>query len=217
MGASEESDPASARPSLGARLRTTATSLFVASLFAVFAYISFVTFQTTGRFQMLIISVQESLIVFLVVTRRPTIDESHAPFDWVIAVAGTAAPLLQRPGTLLVPILQPIGVSFQILGASLSVIAATSLARSFGIVAANRGVQTDGLYRFVRHPLYGSYLISYFGFLLGNVSVANVILIALTCLCHYLRAAAEERVLLRDPEYQTYAARVRSRFVPYLF
>ncbi len=91
--------------------------------------------------------------------------------------------------------------------------AVISLGRSFGIVAANRGVRTTGFYRFVRHPLYGSYLVGYLGFLLGNLSIWNVSLIVLTVLCQYARARAEERVLLQDPAYQAYAQQVRYRFI----
>ena len=105
----------------------------------------------------------------------------------------------------------------QIIGTVLATIAVASLGRSFGIVAANRGVRTTGFYRFVRHPLYGSYMVSYFGFLLGNLSLWNVALIVITILCQYARAVAEERILLQDPAYQAYASQVRYRFIPYVF
>jgi protein-S-isoprenylcysteine O-methyltransferase Ste14 len=102
-------------------------------------------------------------------------------------------------------------------GALLATLAVISLGRSFGIVAANRGVRTTGFYRFVRHPLYGSYMISYLGFLVGNLSILNVLLVFLTVLCQYARAVAEERILLQDPAYRAYAQRVHYRFIPYIF
>ena len=40
-------------------------------------------------------------------------------------------------------------------------------------------------------------------------------LIAATSLCHYLRAVAEERILLDDPEYRAYASSVSCRFIPH--
>jgi protein-S-isoprenylcysteine O-methyltransferase Ste14 len=73
------------------------------------------------------------------------------------------------------------------------------------------------LYRFVRHPLYGSYAIGYLGFLLGNPTLLNIALIAVTFACQYLRAVAEERVLARDPAYQEYMRKVRYRFIPLIF
>jgi protein-S-isoprenylcysteine O-methyltransferase Ste14 len=185
-------------------------------LFALFAYAAFTSWRTTGHVQSLILAFQELLMVGLAITRRPSVDETRAPWDWLIAFVGTAAPLLQRPG-LTLPALEPFGLALQLVGTLLATIAVASLGRSFGIVAANRGVRTSGFYRFVRHPLYGSYMVGYFGFLLGNLSIQNIVLICLTILCQYARAVAEERILLRDPEYQSYARRVRYRFIPYLF
>ncbi len=133
-----------------------------------------------------------------------------------MALIGTAAPLLQRAGITL-PALEPIGLVLQAIGTLLATFAVISLGRSFGIIAANRGVRTTGFYRFVRHPLYGSYMIGYLGFLLGNLSFWNVSLIVLTVLCQYARAVAEERILLQDPAYQAYVQWVRYRFIPYIF
>src|SRR5262249_24766110 len=137
-------------------------------------------------------------------------------WDWAVGVIGTSAPLLQRPGVP-VPGLEPVGLALQLAGALLATIAVISLGRSSGIIAANRGVRTSGFYRFVRHPLYGSYMVSYLGFLLGNVSIWNISLVVLTVLCQYARAVAEERVLLQDPAYQAYVQQVRYRFIPYIF
>lgn len=205
-----------ARPATGVRLRMAASNVLVGVLFAIFAYAAFSNWRQTGHAQMLLMALLESLIVGLVITRNPSVDESRSPWDWAVALLGTCAPLLQRPG-LALPALEPLGLTLQVAGALLAVVAVLSLGRSFGIVAANRGVRTAGFYRFVRHPLYGSYLVSYLGFLLGNLSPANVALIALTVACQYARAVAEERILLRDPAYQEYAARVRYRFIPYVF
>lgn len=203
-------------PTLAVRLRSAASNVVVGGLFAIFAYASFLNWQQTGRLQMLLLALLESLIVGMVITRSHSTDESRSPWDWIVALLGTCAPLLQRPGLALAT-LEPLGFVLQIIGTLLAVAAVLSLGRSFGIVAANRGVRTVGFYRFVRHPLYGSYLVSYLGFLLGNLSVANVVLILITIACQYARAIAEERILLRDPAYQAYAARVRYRFLPYIF
>jgi protein-S-isoprenylcysteine O-methyltransferase Ste14 len=191
--------------------------VFISVLFTLFAYTSFITWREQGSIQMLLLAIQESIIVVLVVTRRRSREINTAWWDRFIAIAGTAAPLLQRPAEVLSPLLQQIGVTIQIASVIMSTIALLSIGRSFGIVAANRGVRTGGLYRFVRHPIYGSYVIGYIGFLLGNPSILNVLLIAVTFACQYLRAVAEERVLARDPEYQAYMQRVRYRFIPFIF
>jgi protein-S-isoprenylcysteine O-methyltransferase Ste14 len=192
-------------------------NVLISTLFALFAYVGFITWREQGSIQMLLLAIQESIIVVLIVTRRRSREINTAWWDRLIAIAGTAAPLLQRPAESFSPLLQEIGVAIQIIGVILSIIAILSIGRSFGIVAANRGVRTGGLYRFVRHPIYGSYVIGYVGFLLGNPSILNALFIAVTFACQYLRAVAEEHVLARDPEYQAYMQHVRYRFIPFIF
>jgi len=201
---------------LAVRIRVVLTNVLIGALFALFAYAAFMNWQRTGQVQMLLLAFQELLIVVLAITRHRSIEESHSAWDWLVALVGTGAPLLQRQG-LALPALVPVGLVLQVVGTFLATVAVISLGRSFGIVAANRGVRTSGFYRFVRHPLYGSYMVGYLGFLLGNLSIPNILLIVLTISCQYARAVAEERILLRDPAYQSYVQQVRYRFIPYIF
>jgi protein-S-isoprenylcysteine O-methyltransferase Ste14 len=216
MTHSSTNPPARKFVSLAARLQFIGSNILLGVLFAFFAYAAFQNWRNTGHVQSLILAFQELLIVGLAITRHHSIVESRSLWDWSVALLGTAAPLLQRPDPTL-PVLEPIGLALQIVGTALATIAVASLGRSFGIVAANRGVRTTGFYRYVRHPLYGSYLVGYLGFLLGNLSVWNIALISITVLCQYARAVAEERILLQDPIYQAYAQQVRYRFIPYIF
>ena len=64
-----------------------------------------------------------------------------------------------------------VGLAVQVAGKAV-------LGRSFGAVAANRGVVTAGPYRWVRHPIYLGYLISHAGFILTNFSVRNTLIYA---------------------------------------
>jgi protein-S-isoprenylcysteine O-methyltransferase Ste14 len=214
-----------------ARLRFIGSNILIGVLFAFFAFAAFMSWRRNGHIQSLVLAFQELLIVGLAITRHHSVAESRSAWDWLVASLGTAAPLLQRPAPTVVgdsvsllqqplitaPLLESIGLVLQIMSAILATVAVISLGRSFGIVAANRGVRTSGFYRFVRHPLYGSYMVGYLGFLLGNLSIWNVALIAITILCQYARAVAEERILLEDPLYQAYAQQVRYRFIPYIF
>jgi protein-S-isoprenylcysteine O-methyltransferase Ste14 len=198
-------------------LREIAINVILGALFAIFAYAAFLSWRNSGHVQMLLLAAQECIIVGLVILRRRTREVSTSWWDRLVAVLGTAAPLLQRAAPTDILALEWAGTSVQILGTALSLFATISLGRSFGIVAANRGVRTTGFYHFVRHPLYGSYAIGYLGFLLGNPSILNGILIATAFACQYLRAVAEERILARDPAYQAYMQKVRYRFIPYIF
>jgi protein-S-isoprenylcysteine O-methyltransferase Ste14 len=213
------------------RLQFLGSNILLGVLFAFFAFGAFSSWRETGHIQSLILAFQELLIVGLAITRHHSIAESRSAWDWIVALVGTAAPLLQRPAPttsegmlstlqqplIAAPALESAGLILQIVSAALATLAVISLGRSFGIVAANRGVRTMGFYRFVRHPLYGSYMVGYLGFLLGNLSVWNIAMIVITILCQYARAVAEERILLQDPVYQDYARQVRYRFIPFIF
>jgi protein-S-isoprenylcysteine O-methyltransferase Ste14 len=211
------STPQQQRSDIARNISEILINVLLGVLFTVFAYAAFLSWRDGGHPQMLLLAIQEGIIVGLVVIRRRVRDASIAWWDRVVAIAGTAAPLLQRAEPTSIIGLELAGSALQLAGIGLSLFATISLGRSFGIVAANRGVRTMGLYRFVRHPLYGSYAVSYLGFLLGNPSIWNFAMIATAVLCQYLRATAEERVLMRDPEYQAYMERVRFRFFPYIF
>lgn len=207
-------------PATSSRVRILGTNLLLAVLFALFAYQGLLHWQQTGRLHALIFAAHEAILVILVITRREAVTETRSVKDWFVAVVGSAAPLLQRPITKMpdvIAFLGPVALTLQIVGASLTILAALSLGRSYGVVAANRGVKTDGMYRFVRHPIYGSYFIGYLGFFLANPSIRNGAMLALTLIFQVWRAVAEEGVLMHDPEYKEYATRVRRRFIPYVF
>jgi protein-S-isoprenylcysteine O-methyltransferase Ste14 len=96
-------------------------------------------------------------------------------------------------------------------------VALTSLGRSFGIVAANRGIKRFGLYAWVRHPLYAGELIFFPGFILASFSPSNLT-ICLGIVCGLMiRSRVEERHLGQDPEYRAYMEAVPYRFFPGLF
>lgn len=209
-------DQVSQPPAPSRAVRTIVENVTLGVFFTIFAIAAFQSWRSTGAVQMLLLALQETLIIGLAVTRRRPRETSDSWWDITIALVGTAMPLLQRPGGVQLELLRDIGIGFQVLGTALSLYATWSLGRSFGVVAANRGVQTKGLYRVVRHPLYASYLVGYIGFILGNLSALNILVIGLAVVCQVLRAQSEERVLRRDPAYVAYAERVRHRFIPFV-
>ena len=108
-------------------------------------------------------------------------------------------------------------LAVQIAGMAISLTGLFSLNQSFGIVAANRGVKRGGLYRFIRHPIYAGYFLSFGAFLLQNVTLFNVIIYVTFVILELLRVEAEERVLSRDPSYAGYSLQTRWRIVPLLY
>lgn len=150
-------------------------------------------------------------VVLLLLNRRGEAASDIYPV--AIAFIGTGVALLVVPqGVRLIS--DPISLTLIVTGSAVSLAAKAFLGRSFGMVAANRGVKDSGIYRFVRHPMYLGYMLSHLGFVLVFFSVANVAIYAVAWTCLWLRAKEEEKILLRDPEYQAYASKVRFRLVP---
>lgn len=162
--------------------------------------------------QLAVFLTAEVLGAFLaIVQRQGVVAAGLRPF--LLAFCGTGASLLVVPDGLQ---LAPDYVSTALIlgGASLSIVAKLSLRRSFGLVAANRGVKSGGLYRLVRHPMYMAYMINHVGFLLLYLSPWNVAVHAMTWILLWMRTTEEEKVLRKDPAYQEYASKVRARLVP---
>ncbi|RMD89776.1 MAG: isoprenylcysteine carboxylmethyltransferase family protein [Alphaproteobacteria bacterium] len=160
----------------------------------------------------LLLLLSEGLVVFLLLIRRRTERISSRPRDWIIAFAGTFLSLLVEGGhTPLAPIL---GAALMLCGIFVHVGAKLSLWRSFGVVAADRGVRTGGLYALVRHPMYAGYMLSHIGFLLIVPTLWNLVLYLMVWTLLLARIHAEEQVLATSPAYRHYMKRVRHRLLP---
>ena len=92
-----------------------------------------------------------------------------------------------------------------------------TLARSFGMVPANRGLKTSGPYQVVRHPMYAGYLVMQIGFLALNPTWWNFGAYAICWTLQFRRLFAEERFLSRDPAYRDYQSHVVYRILPGVF
>lgn len=155
----------------------------------------------------------EGAVALFVLFRRSTDAISVKPFDWIMGISGTMLPMLFIPsghgwiggGALL------------IFGLCISLGAKFSLRRSFGVVAANRGIKSTGLYSAVRHPMYLGYFVSYTGMLILNPSLFNTALLLLWAACQVARIEAEEHVLLQDATYEAHARKVRFRLMPFVY
>lgn len=161
----------------------------------------------------------EGLVVVFMLLRRTTQDISTRPFDWLIALVGTAAPLLVKPADPGMHALTPPALFFGLwlFGVLFSIWGKLTLRRSFGLAAANRGVVEGGPYVFVRHPIYAGYIVIYIASLLGNPQVWNAVLYASALAMIVIRVLAEERVLKADPAYAAFMGKVRYRLAPGLF
>jgi protein-S-isoprenylcysteine O-methyltransferase Ste14 len=192
------------------------TSIPVAVLWILFAVANFTTWRSTHRPNGLGAVVLELIVATLFILRRTPWVVSRSPVAWFAAAVGTFGWLWARPAYEPIGGIDPLYVGLQLAGVVLAGASVISLGRSFGIVAANRGIRTSGPYRFVRHPLYSAYVVTVTGYLLENPSVRNVCLYAAVSVCQVARIREEERTLSADPAYREYCTRVRSRVIPFV-
>ncbi|MBI6545586.1 MAG: isoprenylcysteine carboxylmethyltransferase family protein [Cyanobacteria bacterium NC_groundwater_1444_Ag_S-0.65um_54_12] len=166
-----------------------------------------------------------TLIVCLFLLRRASRETSKHSAAWFLGISGTTLPLFMRaePLTLIDSLGPAAGTTIAVASLTLQGISLLgilscllALGRSFGIVAAHRGLATSGPYQVVRHPLYSCELAFYSAFLLGNPSWQNFCLLVACFSLQTLRANYEERLLLRDPRYRNYRRKVPYRFIPQL-
>jgi protein-S-isoprenylcysteine O-methyltransferase Ste14 len=193
-----------------------ATSAPVAVLWLAFAIANFQNWRETHRPVGLGATALELLIATLFIMRRSPWVVSRSPLAWLAAAIGTFGMLAARPAYDPLGSFELLYGGLQVAGVLLAAYAVISLGRSFGIVAANRGIRTGGPYRFERHPLYSAYILTETGYLLENPSVRNWCLFGVVMAFQAVRIVEEERTLVGDPAYREYCLRVRSRVVPYL-
>lgn len=170
-----------------------------------------------GNYVNMVLFVSEAVVVLFIAFRRRAKVISTDPADWFFGFAGTVLPLLAVPaGT---EPLAPASLLFALMvgGFLLQLWAKLVLRRSFGIVAANRGVKVSGPYRLVRHPMYAGYILTQIGFLLSGPASWNVALYLIVWGMLVMRIRAEERTLAKDLAYAQLSIQVRYRLIPLVY
>ena len=170
----------------------------------------------TGHVTGLLLLVSEALVVALTVIRRSATTVDRTWKARILTTFATFAPPLARPGSVAL-----LGETYTIaiagIGLIIVVLGKLSLGRSFGLVPANRGIVSTGMYRWVRHPIYLGYLITHAGFVLANPTPWNIPLLIVADVALLFRAVCEEQTLARDDAYRGYMTRVRWRVIPGVF
>lgn len=190
------------------------SNAIVLLFFGLLILASYQSFRHTGSAWSIGIVLVNALFVTLFLARREAKSISTAPLAWCLSFGGTLLPLWMRPDSATFTGLSIAGDALQAAGLALIVVALLSLRRSFGIVPANRGIKVDGLYRFVRHPLYAGELVFLLGYAAWNPSAWNIALWLMELGLQTSRARFEESFLALDPVYSQYRTRVRYRFIP---
>jgi protein-S-isoprenylcysteine O-methyltransferase Ste14 len=210
--------PAAASPRVGrlsgGGLASAFANLSLATLYLGFAAAHVERFREHPRASLLLMVALETLFAVFFVLRRDAAACSTSAEAWLSTVLGTFLPLLLRPvggdDVLAAQVIQASGTAFGVVGI-------LSLNRSIGLLPANRGVRSAGAYRFVRHPLYASYVVTQLGYIGSNPSAWNVAVAIAALAAQLVRIRGEERLLSRDPAYAAYMARTRWRLLPFVY
>jgi protein-S-isoprenylcysteine O-methyltransferase Ste14 len=174
-------------------------------------------FAETGRVTGLLMLVGEALVVALTVFRRAALVLDRSWRARIITGLSLSGPLFVRPVSDGEMASGAMTASLTAVGLLVVVVGKLSLGRSFGLMPANRGIVSSGVYRWLRHPIYAGYLLTHFGFLAAHATAWNVTVLLLADAALLARAVLEERTLALDQAYVTYQQRVRWRVLPGVF
>ena len=174
-------------------------------------------FLSTGRVTGLLLLVSEALVVVLTVMRRSAAVIDRSIRARLLTALSMLGPPLLQPAHVAALLPQSLTVGLSAAGLAIVIAGKITLGRSFGLMPANRGVVSSGLYRIVRHPIYLGYLITHVAFLLATPSAWNVAALLAADAALLARAVCEEQTLSRDERYRTYQQTVRWRVCPGVF
>ena len=176
-------------------------------------------FLQTGRVAGLLLLASEALVVILTVFRRPAGAVDRSVKARTLMVISLIGPMLVSPARHrcrhCCRHLRRWRSRFA--GLIVVIVGKVSLGRSFGLMPANRGVVSTGVYRLVRHPIYMGYLISHAAFCAANPTVGNLLILGGADAALLVRAVCEERTLAQDSAYREYQQQVRWRVMPGVF
>lgn len=189
----------------------------VAGLFLGLAYRIGVDVVETGRLSGMLLLTSEFLVGVLTLVRRPARYVERSWWVRGITLVSVAGPNVLRPAGGAAIAGESTVLAVSVAGLAIVIAGKLSLGRSLGLLPANRGVVSSGLYRLVRHPIYLGYLTTHLGFLLGQPTLWNIVALGLSDVALLVRAVVEERTLSRDPRYRRYRSQVVWRLVPGVF
>jgi protein-S-isoprenylcysteine O-methyltransferase Ste14 len=160
---------------------------------------------------------QHFIVLGVALTRpQPKVRDYSIPSSIAVGIAyaypyGQVIYLRWSPGHVAWP---KVGLALVTLAAGLSLVSLLVIGRLFGVRPALRGLVTSGPYRFVRHPMYLSYVLADIGYNLQEWNSVTLFLVLVGWTSLVYRIHAEERVLSQDAEWPVYVVLVRYRLFP---
>jgi protein-S-isoprenylcysteine O-methyltransferase Ste14 len=163
---------------------------------------------------------QHFIVLGIALTRPHPKVRDYSIASSMAVVVGYAYPYAQviylrwSPGHVASPLA---GLVLVTLAAGLSLVSLLTMGRLFGVRPALRGLVTSGPYRFVRHPMYLSYIVADIGYNLQEWNFVTLLLVLVGWMSLIYRIHAEERVISQHAEWPAYVALVRYRIFPGLW
>jgi protein-S-isoprenylcysteine O-methyltransferase Ste14 len=160
---------------------------------------------------------QHILVLWIAFARRPPKAHDHSLTSSISVGVAYIYPYAQViylswiPGE---PVWPAGGFVLVVIAAALSLASLLALGRLFGIRPALRGLMTHGPYRFVRHPMYLSYIIGDIGYNIQEWNSGTALLVMGGWISLLYRIRAEEQILSHDPGWAAYASHTRYRLLP---
>jgi protein-S-isoprenylcysteine O-methyltransferase Ste14 len=189
----------------------------VVCLFSMMAVRFGADFLTTGRVTGLLLLVSELLVVVLTVVRRSAARVDRSLRARALTTVSMLGPSLLKPASVVALMPQIFTVGLSAVGLAIVIAGKVTLGRSFGLMPANRGIVSSGVYRIVRHPIYMGYLVTHAAYIAAMPSAWNVAALIVADVALLARAVCEEQTLARDPRYREYRQVVRWRVCPGVF
>jgi protein-S-isoprenylcysteine O-methyltransferase Ste14 len=209
--------PAAGATGLSMGLGDITARMVIVALFTMMAVRIGSDFLQTGRLTGLLLLASEGLVVILTMFRRPAEVVNRSVRARILMVVSLIGPVLVAPASVAPFAPEVATVAVSAIGLLVVIIGKVSLGRSFGLMPANRGVVSTGLYRVVRHPIYMGYLVTHAAYCAANPTLVNLLILAVADLALLIRAVCEEETLALDAAYREYQQRVRWRVLPGLF
>jgi protein-S-isoprenylcysteine O-methyltransferase Ste14 len=166
----------------------------------------------------LFLLISEAVSLLIIITARRPKAQDFTPGHMILVITGSfLVPLfVQAPDDKAICPTWATDIVV-LVGAAWTIFAKLSLGRSFGLLAANRAVKSEGAYRFIRHPIYFGYFVMHMAFLLSHFVLINLLIFTQLYIIQSLRILHEERLLSQDVAYRDYCERTKYRFIFGLF
>jgi protein-S-isoprenylcysteine O-methyltransferase Ste14 len=135
------------------------------------------------------------------------------------AIAGGGFVGVYWPGSL-ESFLSVLGLLIAVAGALLVILGVLSLGSSFTPLPRPRArtrLRQGGIFRLVRHPVYGGVILIGLGWSLADAPLGLVPTLLLTVLFDLKARREEDWLIERFPDYAAYRTRTPRRFVPWLY